>query len=95
LPDYTPKYPQSGKLKKESLGDEWTLELKKTEDILKSIDKDGIIAVGFKAEKDEQKAFESAKRALRKRKNLDGHWFLNFLLKGRRLNQTFWERLEP
>jgi phosphopantothenoylcysteine decarboxylase/phosphopantothenate--cysteine ligase len=68
--DYTPKYPQSGKLKKESLGDEWTLELKKTEDILKSIDKDGIIAVGFKAEKDEQKAFESAKRALRE-KNLD------------------------
>ncbi len=62
--DYTPKFPQDGKLKKDMLGEEWALELKQTDDILKSLNKDGIVTIGFKAEKDEAKAVENAKRAL-------------------------------
>jgi phosphopantothenoylcysteine decarboxylase/phosphopantothenate--cysteine ligase len=62
--DYTPKFPQEGKLKKDSIGNEWSIELKQTPDILKTIDKSGIITVGFKAEKDEKTALENAKKAL-------------------------------
>ncbi|MDT8337924.1 MAG: bifunctional phosphopantothenoylcysteine decarboxylase/phosphopantothenate--cysteine ligase CoaBC [Sulfurimonas sp.] len=58
--DYVAEYPQEGKLKKEHLGDEWELKLKKNVDILSSIDKDGIITVGFKAEMDEQHAIANA-----------------------------------
>jgi len=68
--DYKVKYPQDGKLKKEALGDEWSLELAKNEDILKNLNKDGIITIGFKAEKDENIALNSAKSMLEK-KNLD------------------------
>ena len=68
--DYTPKFPQEGKLKKEQLGDEWTLVLKRNEDILKTIDKSEIVSIGFKAEKDEEKALENAKNMLVE-KNLD------------------------
>jgi len=62
--DYTPKFPQDGKLKKDMLGDEWALELKQTDDILKSLNKEGIVTIGFKAEKDETTAIQSAKGAL-------------------------------
>jgi phosphopantothenoylcysteine decarboxylase/phosphopantothenate--cysteine ligase len=62
--DYVPKFPQSGKLKKEMLGDTWSLELKKNEDILASINKEGIYAVGFKAESDPETALTNAKRML-------------------------------
>lgn len=58
--DYVAEYPQEGKLKKEYLGDEWELKLKKNIDILSSIDKDGITTVGFKAEMDEQHAIANA-----------------------------------
>ncbi len=62
--DYVPKYPQTGKLKKEMLGEEWSLEMKKNVDILKSINKEGIFSVGFKAESDPQSALTSAKKML-------------------------------
>ncbi len=62
--DYVPKYPQKGKLKKEMLGDAWSLEMKKNEDILKSINKEGVFAVGFKAESDPETALASAKKML-------------------------------
>jgi phosphopantothenoylcysteine decarboxylase/phosphopantothenate--cysteine ligase len=68
--DYRPKFEQSGKLKKDALGDEWSLQLTQNDDILKSLDKDGIVAVGFKAEKDENIALDSANKAL-KQKGLD------------------------
>ncbi|MRI58806.1 MAG: bifunctional phosphopantothenoylcysteine decarboxylase/phosphopantothenate--cysteine ligase CoaBC [Epsilonproteobacteria bacterium] len=68
--DYRPKYPQSGKLKKSQIGEEWCLELVKNIDILASIDKEGIVAIGFKAEMDEQKALENARRMLEE-KGLD------------------------
>ena len=60
--DYVPKFTQSGKLKKEMLGEEFSLELVKNTDILSSINKDGIVTVGFKAEMDEATAMQNAKQ---------------------------------
>lgn len=62
--DYRVKFPQDGKLKKSMLGSEWSLELVENIDILKSLDKSGIISVGFKAEKDANTAKESATNLL-------------------------------
>ncbi len=62
--DYVPKYPQKGKLKKEMIGDTWTLEMKRNVDILASLNKEGIFAVGFKAESDAASALENAKKML-------------------------------
>lgn len=58
--DYIPSYAQIGKLKKESLGDEWDLKLKQNVDILNSIEKSDITTVGFKAEMDEEHAVINA-----------------------------------
>ena len=69
--DYVPTFPQDGKLKKELIGTLWNLELKQNMDILKSLDKEGIITIGFKAEMDETTALNSATRML-ENKNLDG-----------------------
>jgi phosphopantothenoylcysteine decarboxylase/phosphopantothenate--cysteine ligase len=66
--DYRPKFPQSGKLKKSDIGDEWSLELVKNEDILNSLDKSGIYSVGFKAETDTKRGLESAKKMLTQKK---------------------------
>lgn len=68
--DYTPAYAQSGKLKKELLGERWSLDLAKNVDILATVDKKGVVAVGFKAEMDAQNAHSSAK-AMLEAKNLD------------------------
>jgi len=69
--DYVPQYKQEGKLKKEMLGESWSLNLKQNIDILSSLNKDGIVTVGFKAEMDKEKALANAKNMLQK-KNLDG-----------------------
>ncbi len=66
--DYTPKFPQAGKLKKTALGDEWNLELTQTPDILSSLDKFDIKTIAFKAEMDEANALENAKTLLEKKK---------------------------
>ncbi len=68
--DYVPKFPQQGKLKKDQLGETWNLELTKNIDVLDSIDKSGIITVGFKAEMDDATALNNAKNMLEK-KDLD------------------------
>ena len=68
--DYIPKFPQDGKLKKDMLGDEFELSLTKNIDILNSIDKDGLITIGFKAEMDEKNAESNASKMLES-KNLD------------------------
>ncbi|WP_304543523.1 bifunctional phosphopantothenoylcysteine decarboxylase/phosphopantothenate--cysteine ligase CoaBC [Sulfurimonas microaerophilic] len=62
--DYIPAFTQSGKLKKDILGDEWELSLKKNVDILGSINKEGIKVVGFKAEMDPQTAKANATNML-------------------------------
>jgi phosphopantothenoylcysteine decarboxylase/phosphopantothenate--cysteine ligase len=66
--DYTPKFPQSGKMKKSMIGEEWSLELTQTEDILSNINRDGIKVIGFKAEMDGDSGFDSAKSMLRDKK---------------------------
>jgi len=68
--DYRPKYPQQGKLKKEQIGSSWCLELEKNIDILSTINKDGIVTIGFKAETDEAKALQNAQKMLQE-KELD------------------------
>ncbi|MEA3417996.1 MAG: bifunctional phosphopantothenoylcysteine decarboxylase/phosphopantothenate--cysteine ligase CoaBC [Campylobacterota bacterium] len=65
--DYKPKYPQEGKLKKSLLGEEWSLELAQTEDILTALNKEGIQTVAFKAEMDSKKGLANAKELLEKK----------------------------
>jgi phosphopantothenoylcysteine decarboxylase/phosphopantothenate--cysteine ligase len=65
--DFTPKYPQSGKLKKSTLGESWNLELKQTSDILSTLRKDGIKTVAFKAEMDREKGLDNAISLLEKK----------------------------
>lgn len=71
ISDYIPKFPQNGKMKKEDIGEDWNLPLKKNIDILNSIDKSDIYSIGFKAEMDKQNAKSNAKNMLES-KNLDG-----------------------
>jgi phosphopantothenoylcysteine decarboxylase/phosphopantothenate--cysteine ligase len=66
--DYIVKFTQEGKLKKDMLGDEFNLNLIKNTDILSSINKDGIVTIGFKAEMDAQKALQNAKEMQSKKK---------------------------
>ena len=68
--DYLPEVSKQGKLKKTQLGGTWSLPLKQNEDILASINKEGLYAIGFKAEMDEASALSSATSMLEK-KNLD------------------------
>jgi phosphopantothenoylcysteine decarboxylase / phosphopantothenate---cysteine ligase len=72
--DYIPDAPQQGKLKKADIGEKWSLSLKKNEDILSSIDKEGICTIGFKAEMDPATGLENAKAMLEK-KGLDAVCF--------------------
>jgi phosphopantothenoylcysteine decarboxylase/phosphopantothenate--cysteine ligase len=68
--DYVPKFPQEGKLKKQTLGSSWNLELTQNEDILSTIDKTDITVIGFKAETDATQASTNAKEMLQN-KNID------------------------
>ncbi len=62
--DYIPKFAQDGKLKKEMLGNNFELSLVQNIDILDSINKDGIVTVGFKAEMDEVNAMSNASKMI-------------------------------
>ncbi|KFL35336.1 MULTISPECIES: bifunctional phosphopantothenoylcysteine decarboxylase/phosphopantothenate--cysteine ligase CoaBC [unclassified Sulfurospirillum] len=68
--DYVPIKTHEGKLKKEELGESYTLELKRNVDVLTSLPKRGFKMVGFKAEIDESKALANASVMLEK-KGLD------------------------
>jgi phosphopantothenoylcysteine decarboxylase/phosphopantothenate--cysteine ligase len=70
ISDYVPAFVQNGKLKKETLGQEWDLKLKRNVDILDSIDKSGITTIGFKAEMDDKNAIKNASNML-DNKNID------------------------
>ena len=65
--DYTPKFPQDGKLKKSMIGETWNIELKQTADILSSLDKTDIKTIAFKAEMNEESGLNSAKELLEKK----------------------------
>jgi len=58
--DFSPKFPQKGKLKKSMLGETWNIELKQTTDILSSLDKTDIKTIAFKAEMDSQEGLNNA-----------------------------------
>ena len=68
--DFTPKFPQEGKLKKSMLGESWNIELKQTPDILSSLDKTDIKTIAFKAEMDAENGLANA-RALLETKKVD------------------------
>jgi phosphopantothenoylcysteine decarboxylase/phosphopantothenate--cysteine ligase len=68
--DFTPKFPQEGKLKKSLLGESWNIELKQTPDILSSLDKMDIKTVAFKAEMDSENGLANA-QALLETKRVD------------------------
>ena len=70
ISDYIPKQKFDGKLKKEKLGETWSLELSKNIDILANLDKKDIFSIGFKAEMDKKEAKSNAQNML-KNKNLD------------------------
>ena len=59
--DYTPKFPQVGKMKKSDIGDEWKVDLKQNADILTEVNKQGLVTVGFKAEMNAEKGLKNAK----------------------------------
>ncbi len=60
IADFTPKYPQEGKLKKSMIGETWNIELKQTQDILSNLDKTDIKTVAFKAEMDSKEGLDNA-----------------------------------
>lgn len=62
--DYIPTHPQEGKLKKELLGESWTITMKQNSDLLSSCNKEGIKTVAFKAETDVNVATDNAKKLL-------------------------------
>ena len=62
--DYVPTHPQTGKLKKEMLGDTWEITMKKNHDIIASCNKEGIKTVAFKAELDPSTATQNAQNLL-------------------------------
>ena len=62
--DYVPTHPQSGKLKKEMLGESWNIDMKQNQDLLSSINKDGIKTIAFKAETNSSTATQNAKNLL-------------------------------
>lgn len=64
IADFTPAYPQVGKIKKSDIGENWEIKLKQNPDILKTINKDGIKIVAFKAEMDKENGLKNAKNLL-------------------------------
>lgn len=72
--DYIPAFPQHGKLKKADIGETWSLELKKNDDILSLINKEDIFTVGFKAEMDADNGLQNAE-AMLENKGLDAVCF--------------------
>jgi phosphopantothenoylcysteine decarboxylase / phosphopantothenate---cysteine ligase len=68
--DFTPKFPQQGKLKKSMLGESWQIELTQTSDILATLahDREGVTTIAFKAEMDTQEGLANAKALLIQKK---------------------------
>lgn len=62
--DYLPLHPQSGKLKKEMLGEKWSIEMRQNTDLIASLNKENIKTVAFKAETDPAVATDNARNLL-------------------------------
>ena len=72
--DFIPSTPAQGKLKKSDIGTTWSLPLQQNNDLLSSINKEGLYTIGFKAEMDAEKGLNNAKAMLTK-KGLDAVCF--------------------
>ncbi len=68
--DFTPKFPQVGKIKKSDIGEEWKIELKQTDDVLQKVNKLGLTTIAFKAEMDSNNGLKNAKNSIES-KNID------------------------
>ena len=68
--DFTPAFPQRGKLKKSTIGENWQLELTQTSDILTTLaeDREGVTTIAFKAEMDSEEGVANAKNLLQQKK---------------------------
>lgn len=66
--DYVPEFPQSGKMKKKIVGNNWKMSLKKNIDILNELNKENIYSVGFKAEMSKNDAKLNANEMLENKK---------------------------
>lgn len=66
--DYTPRVRYKGKMKKEEIGEIWSLRLGQNADIISNINAKGLKKVGFKMETDKEIALESAKVMLQAKK---------------------------
>jgi len=66
--DFIPTQAHQGKLKKESLGETYTMELKRNVDILQELPRHSLKVIGFKAEMDASHALENALSMLHKKK---------------------------
>lgn len=67
ISDYRPKMHTKGKIKKDTIGEEWNIPCIKNADILTTLRRDAVCTIGFKLE-DTQNAIEIAKDSLRKKK---------------------------
>ncbi len=65
--DYVPEHPQSGKLKKEMLGEHWNIAMKLNTDLFSAIPKEGIKTVAFKAETNPDAAACNARNLLERK----------------------------
>lgn len=65
--DYRVATPAKGKLKKEALGERFSLELVQNIDVLQSLIKKGFKTIGFKLEEEGEAAFMNAKKALERK----------------------------
>ena len=65
--DYVPGAAREGKLKKTTIGERWSLDLRQNVDILSSVDKTGMVTVAFKAEMDSATAVKHASAMIDKK----------------------------
>ena len=68
IADFTPKFPQQGKLKKSTLGEHWNIEMVQTKDILSSLDKTDIKTIAFKAEMNAKEGLNNAVNLLKEKR---------------------------
>jgi phosphopantothenoylcysteine decarboxylase/phosphopantothenate--cysteine ligase len=66
--DFKAKTPKQGKLKKSTLGKEWSVELTQNPDVLSSLKREGIKTIAFKAEMDSKEGLNNAVKLLAQKK---------------------------
>lgn len=62
--DFKPKEPQKGKIKKSSIGNQWSIKLTQNPDILSTLQRANVKTIAFKAEMDTQEGLNHAVRLI-------------------------------